>query len=74
MGLWDDEMKLEIIAHKGSVQAIERIPLEIRNLYKTVWELSQKVSLYDIHFRKVNFRIYFFYGYLYPRFFDRVSI
>uniref|UniRef100_A0A914ZMB3 Ribonucleoside-diphosphate reductase n=2 Tax=Parascaris univalens TaxID=6257 RepID=A0A914ZMB3_PARUN len=42
LGLWDDEMKLEIIAHKGSVQSIERIPLEMRNLYKTVWELSQK--------------------------------
>ncbi|KHN87074.1 Ribonucleoside-diphosphate reductase large subunit [Toxocara canis] len=42
LGLWDDEMKLEIIANKGSIQAIERIPPEIRELYKTVWELSQK--------------------------------
>lgn len=42
LGLWDEEMKLEIIVNKGSVQNIERIPLEMRELYRTVWELSQK--------------------------------
>lgn len=42
LGLWDEEMKLELISNKGSVQKIERIPAEVRELYKTVWELSQK--------------------------------
>ncbi|KAL3984844.1 ribonucleoside-diphosphate reductase alpha subunit [Acanthocheilonema viteae] len=42
LNLWDDDMKLEIIKNKGSVQNIERIPQEIRDLYKTVWEMSQR--------------------------------
>ncbi|KAM3717561.1 Ribonucleoside-diphosphate reductase large subunit [Dirofilaria immitis] len=42
LGLWDDDMKLEIIKNKGSVQNIERIPRKIRDLYKTVWEMSQR--------------------------------
>jgi ribonucleoside-diphosphate reductase subunit M1 len=45
LGLWDDAMRLEIIAHKGSVQKIARIPQEIKNLYKTVWEISQRVII-----------------------------
>ena len=45
LGLWDDEMKQDIIIHKGSVQKIERIPQEIRDLYKTVWEISQKTII-----------------------------
>lgn len=45
LGLWDDHMKLEIIKNKGSIQNIERIPQEIRDLYKTVWEMSQRVSV-----------------------------
>lgn len=44
LNLWDDDMKLEIIKNKGSIQNIERIPQEIRDLYKTVWEMSQRVS------------------------------
>lgn len=43
LGLWDDDMRFDIIYNKGSVQNIKRIPLEVRELYKTVWEISQKV-------------------------------
>ena len=39
MGIWDEEMKNQIIANNGSIQNIERIPKEIRDLYKTVWEI-----------------------------------
>lgn len=40
--LWDDEMKQEIIAHNGSIKSIDRIPADLKELYKTVWEISQK--------------------------------
>lgn len=40
--LWDDEMRNEIIASNGSIQSIERIPEDLKSLYKTVWEISQK--------------------------------
>jgi len=43
--LWDDDMRNEIIANNGSVQSIERIPEEIKALYKTVWEISQKAVI-----------------------------
>lgn len=43
--LWDEEMKNEIIANNGSVQNVSRIPDELKNLYKTVWEISQKTIL-----------------------------
>ena len=36
-----------MIHYDGSVQHIEEIPAEIKNLYKTVWEISQK-SLIDL--------------------------
>merc|ERR1719334_1238116 len=42
LGIWDEAMKNQIIANNGSIQNIERIPKEIRDLYKTVWEISQK--------------------------------
>ncbi|XP_003373018.1 ribonucleoside-diphosphate reductase large subunit [Trichinella spiralis] len=38
----EESLKNEIIANKGSIQSIESIPAEIRELYKTVWEISQK--------------------------------
>jgi ribonucleoside-diphosphate reductase alpha chain len=41
-GLWNPEMQSRIIAAEGSIQAIEEIPSEIRELYKTAWEISQK--------------------------------
>ena len=42
LGLWNDNMKNKLIAAKGSVQAIPEIPQQIKDLYKTVWEISQK--------------------------------
>lgn len=41
--LWNDDMKNDIIQAKGSIQGISRIPQEIRDLYKTVWEIKQRV-------------------------------
>nr|XP_034194872.1 ribonucleoside-diphosphate reductase large subunit [Osmia lignaria] len=43
--LWDEDMKNEIIANNGSVQNVERIPTELKMLYKTVWEIPQKTVL-----------------------------
>ncbi|XP_031838771.1 ribonucleoside diphosphate reductase large subunit [Nomia melanderi] len=43
--LWDEGMKNEIIANNGSIQGIERIPEDMKMLYKTVWEIPQKVIL-----------------------------
>merc|ERR1711962_1165278 len=40
LDLWDDEMKNKLIASNGSIQDIEEIPEDIKNLYKTVWEIS----------------------------------
>jgi ribonucleoside-diphosphate reductase subunit M1 len=40
--LWNDEMKNMIIAHNGSVQKIAGIPDDVKAIYKTVWEISQK--------------------------------
>lgn len=44
-GLWDDDMKNQIIANNGSVQSIEEIPQDIREIYKTVWEMSVKTQI-----------------------------
>ena len=45
LGLWDNTMRNKIIAHNGSIQAIPEIPEEIRQLYKTAWEVSQKTII-----------------------------
>ena len=42
LGLWDDTMKNKLIEANGSVQNIPEIPQQIKDLYKTVWEISQK--------------------------------
>ncbi|MDZ7612609.1 MAG: ribonucleoside-diphosphate reductase subunit alpha [Flavobacteriaceae bacterium] len=42
LGLWDNDMKEEIMRANGSIQHIENIPAEIKELYKTVWEMSMK--------------------------------
>jgi ribonucleoside-diphosphate reductase alpha chain len=42
LGLWTEDMKQELMRANGSVQNIEGIPAEIKELYKTVWELSMK--------------------------------
>ena len=43
--LWGVDMKNKIIANNGSVQNIDEIPGHIKNLYKTVWEIKQKVII-----------------------------
>jgi ribonucleoside-diphosphate reductase subunit M1 len=45
LGLWDDNMKNMIIAHNGSIQNIPNIPDDVKAIYKTVWEISQKKVL-----------------------------
>jgi ribonucleoside-diphosphate reductase alpha chain len=47
LGMWDDNMKSKIIAANGSVQGIEEIPQELKEIYKTVWEIKQR-SLIDM--------------------------
>ena len=42
LGLWNDELKNEILRTNGSIQNIENIPQNIKDLYKTEWELSMK--------------------------------
>ena len=42
LGLWSDNMKNRIISEGGSIQRIPNIPEEIKALYKTVWEISQR--------------------------------
>jgi len=42
LGIWSLEMKDEILRHKGSIQNIEGIPDNIKELYKTTWEIKQK--------------------------------
>uniref|UniRef100_A0A8C1IWK7 Ribonucleoside-diphosphate reductase n=1 Tax=Cyprinus carpio TaxID=7962 RepID=A0A8C1IWK7_CYPCA len=44
-GLWNEEMKNQLIAQNGSIQAIPTIPDDLKELYKTVWEISQKTIL-----------------------------
>ncbi len=42
LNLWDNGMKEEIMRANGSIQHIDTIPQELKELYKTVWELSMK--------------------------------
>ena len=42
LGLWSNSMKNKIIAANGSIQNIEGIPADIKELYKTVWEIKQR--------------------------------
>ncbi len=42
LGLWNNNMKNKIIAANGSVQNIPEIPADIKELYKTVWEIKQR--------------------------------
>ena len=47
LGLWNNAIKNEIVRNNGSVQDIAQIPLEIKELFKTAWELKQK-ALVDL--------------------------
>ena len=42
LGLWTEKVKNSIIANHGSIQHLESIPEEIREKYKTVWELPMR--------------------------------
>lgn len=45
LNLWNQDMKEQLMASNGSIQEIAGIPDDIKELYKTVWELSQKVII-----------------------------
>merc|ERR1712064_255523 len=43
--LWDEDIRVQLIAHNGSVQHIDQIPADLKELYKTVWEIKQRAVL-----------------------------
>lgn len=45
LGLWDERMMNRIKAENGSIQNIPEIPVDIKERYKTVWEISQKAII-----------------------------
>ncbi|HEY9006296.1 MAG TPA: ribonucleoside-diphosphate reductase subunit alpha [Ohtaekwangia sp.] len=45
LGLWSETMRQKLIAANGSVQSIPEIPQNIKDIYKTVWEISQKAII-----------------------------
>ena len=45
LGLWNDTMRQKLIGANGSVQGITEIPQHIKDIYKTVWEISQKAII-----------------------------
>ena len=70
LGLWNESMKNKLISANGSVQNIPEIPQNLKDLYKTVWEIKQKTILemaadrgayicqsqsLNIHIQDVNF-------------------
>jgi ribonucleoside-diphosphate reductase alpha chain len=42
LGMWNEDIKKKLIMENGSVQNIPEIPTEMKEVYKTVWEMSQK--------------------------------
>lgn len=45
LDLWNEKLKNKIIHHEGSIQNIVEIPSELKSIYKTSWELSQRVLI-----------------------------
>lgn len=45
LGLWNENVRNRIIADNGSVQNVQSIPKEIRDVYRTVWEIPQRAIL-----------------------------
>jgi ribonucleoside-diphosphate reductase alpha chain len=45
LGIWNETMKNQIISANGSIQNIANIPQNIKDLYKTVWEIKQKTII-----------------------------
>ncbi|KAH7909542.1 ribonucleotide reductase [Hygrophoropsis aurantiaca] len=44
-GLWNASIKQQLFEERGSIQCIDEIPIEIRNIFKTAWEISQKTVI-----------------------------
>lgn len=45
LGLWSETMRQKLIGANGSIQSIPEIPQNIKDIYKTVWEISQKAII-----------------------------
>jgi ribonucleoside-diphosphate reductase alpha chain len=45
LGIWNEQMKQRLMAANGSVQNIAEVPQNLKDLYKTVWEISQKAII-----------------------------
>ena len=45
LGLWTSDIRTEIIANNGSIQNIPQISQDLKDIYKTVWEIPQKVLI-----------------------------
>ncbi len=45
LNLWNKKLSDKIVSDEGSIQNIDEIPQELKNLYKTTWEVSQKVTI-----------------------------
>jgi ribonucleoside-diphosphate reductase alpha chain len=45
LNLWTSEIRTQIIANNGSIQSITEIPQDLKDVYKTVWEIPQKVLI-----------------------------
>jgi ribonucleoside-diphosphate reductase alpha subunit len=43
-GLWTEDVRMQLIAHNGSVQRLD-VPADVKELYKTVWEIKQRAVL-----------------------------
>src|SRR5262245_59285242 len=54
MNLWTPAMRASILSAEGSIQSVEGIPQELKDLYKTVWEIPQK-SLIDMAVARSSF-------------------
>merc|ERR1711896_8137 len=44
-GLWGDDLRQKLIAHNGSVQNLDEVPSDLKELYKTVWEVKKRSVL-----------------------------
>merc|ERR1712025_196319 len=44
-GLWCDDLRQKLIARNGSVQNLDEVPSDMKELYKTVWEVKQRAVL-----------------------------
>lgn len=45
LGVWNDELKEKLLKNQGSVQNISEVPSDLKQIYKTVWEIPQRVIL-----------------------------